>query len=67
MYAPPPTRSGSRSKQRVRVAPAGANRLVLYAYPRTGRPDQELSAGWDLIPGARGCTPHSIPAASTAA
>jgi hypothetical protein len=35
--------------------------LVLYAYPRTGRPDQELSAGWDLIPGARGCTPHSIP------
>jgi len=34
--------------------------LVLYVYPRTGRPDQPLPAGWDDIPGARGCTPQSI-------
>ena len=34
-------------------------RLVLYVYPRTGRPDQPLPAGWDEIPGARGCTPES--------
>lgn len=32
---------------------------VLYFYPRTGRPDQELPQGWDMIPGARGCTPQS--------
>jgi peroxiredoxin len=32
---------------------------VLYVYPRTGRPDRPLPAGWDEIPGARGCTPQS--------
>jgi peroxiredoxin len=32
---------------------------VLYFYPRTGRPDQDLPRGWDMIPGARGCTPQS--------
>jgi peroxiredoxin len=34
-------------------------RSVVYIYPRTGRPDQPLPAGWDAIPGARGCTPQS--------
>lgn len=33
--------------------------VVVYIYPRTGRPDQELPAGWNDIPGARGCTPQS--------
>ena len=32
---------------------------VVYVYPRTGRPDQEVPAGWNAIPGARGCTPQS--------
>ena len=32
---------------------------VLYCYPMTGRPGEELPAGWDDIPGARGCTPQS--------
>jgi peroxiredoxin len=32
---------------------------VLYVYPMTGRPDRPLPDGWDLIPGARGCTPQS--------
>ena len=32
---------------------------VVYCYPRTGRPDQELLPGWNAIPGARGCTPQS--------
>ncbi|MFZ1684802.1 MAG: peroxiredoxin [Candidatus Zixiibacteriota bacterium] len=32
---------------------------VVYAYPRTGRPDADPPAGWDLIPGMRGCTPQS--------
>ncbi len=34
-------------------------RSVVYIYPRTGRPDQELPDGWNTIPGARGCTPQS--------
>jgi peroxiredoxin len=33
--------------------------LVVYAYPMTGRPGVALPAGWDAIPGARGCTPES--------
>jgi peroxiredoxin len=32
---------------------------VVYCYPLTGRPDQNLPSGWDDIPGARGCTPQS--------
>src|SRR5512146_3343660 len=36
-----------------------AGRTVVYCYPRTGRPDQELPTGWNAIPGARGCTPQS--------
>ncbi|MDX6610451.1 MAG: hypothetical protein QOF85_2376 [Solirubrobacterales bacterium] len=44
--------------------PAGSfdwatGRLVVYVYPRTGVPDQPSPAGWDDIPGARGCTPQS--------
>ncbi len=34
-------------------------RTVVYCYPRTGRPDRDNPAGWDEIPGARGCTPQS--------
>ncbi|MGI4811132.1 MAG: peroxiredoxin [Janthinobacterium lividum] len=34
-------------------------RTVVYAYPRTGRPDAANPDGWDGIPGARGCTPQS--------
>jgi peroxiredoxin len=37
-----------------------AGRTVLYAYPRTGRPDTApLVPEWDQIPGARGCTPQA--------
>lgn len=36
-----------------------AGTAVVYIYPRTGRPDQELPTGWNAIPGARGCTPQS--------
>jgi peroxiredoxin len=34
-------------------------RVVVYAYPRTGKPGVENPEGWDMIPGARGCTPQS--------
>jgi peroxiredoxin len=37
-----------------------SGRSVVYAYPRTGRPDQiALVDDWDMVPGARGCTPQS--------
>jgi peroxiredoxin len=37
-----------------------AGRVVVYAYPRTGEPDKPpLVEEWDLIPGARGCTPQT--------
>jgi peroxiredoxin len=35
-------------------------RVVVYAYPRTGRPGEpSLVDDWDQIPGARGCTPET--------
>jgi peroxiredoxin len=37
----------------------GSERLVLYIYPRAGRPGRPSPPGWDDIPGARGCTPES--------
>jgi peroxiredoxin len=36
-----------------------APRTVIYCYPRTGRPGEALPDGWDMIPGARGCTPQA--------
>jgi peroxiredoxin len=35
------------------------SRSVLFCYPRTGRPGEELPPGWNEIPGARGCTPEA--------
>ena len=34
-------------------------RTIVYGYPRTGRPGVENPEGWDMIPGARGCTPQT--------
>ena len=40
--------------------PGPLPRTVVYAFPRTGRPGEaSLVADWDLIPGARGCTPEA--------
>jgi peroxiredoxin len=36
-----------------------AGRTVVYAYPKTGAPGVPSPDGWDMIPGARGCTPQS--------
>ena len=36
-----------------------SGRTVVYAFPRTGRPGVDNPDGWDMIPGARGCTPQS--------
>jgi peroxiredoxin len=34
-------------------------RTIVYAYPRTGKPGVPNPTGWDMIPGARGCSPQS--------
>jgi peroxiredoxin len=37
-----------------------AGRSVVFAYPRTGEPGKiSLVDNWDMIPGARGCTPQT--------
>ena len=32
---------------------------VLFFYPRNAQPHESIPEEWNLIPGARGCTPHS--------
>jgi peroxiredoxin len=41
------------------LSEAAEQTLVVYVYPRTGAPGEPTPAGWDAIPGARGCTPQS--------
>ncbi len=43
----------------VDLAELGAGLLVLYVYPHTGVPGEPSPAGWNEIPGARGCTPQN--------
>ena len=46
--------------RRVSLAAIRGRRIVVYAYPRTGRPGEvALVDDWDSIPGARGCTPET--------
>ncbi|HET7418795.1 MAG TPA: peroxiredoxin [Candidatus Dormibacteraeota bacterium] len=46
--------------RRVSLAKIRGPRVVVYAYPRTGRPGEApLVDDWDQIPGARGCTPET--------
>lgn len=33
--------------------------VVIFCYPLTAKPDAPLPKAWDLIPGARGCTPQA--------
>ncbi len=55
----PPVELPATTGERVSLA-ALAGRTIVYAYPWTGRPGEPLLADdWDLIPGARGCTPES--------
>ena len=49
----------STANRRVNLSKISVARLVLYAYPMTGQPGKALPAGWDDIPGARGCTPET--------
>jgi len=49
----------STSGRQVNLSKVDSPRIVIYAYPMTGRPDRKLPEGWDDIPGARGCTPET--------
>ncbi|MEO8424661.1 MAG: peroxiredoxin [Actinomycetota bacterium] len=49
----------STSGERISMRERTRRTSVLYFYPRTGVPGQELPEGWNLIPGARGCTPQA--------
>ncbi|NND92093.1 MAG: peroxiredoxin [Granulosicoccus sp.] len=48
----------STSGQRVNLS-GESGLVVIYAYPMTGIPGIAPPDGWDMIPGARGCTPQS--------
>ncbi|WP_433594510.1 MerR family transcriptional regulator [Nocardia sp. CA-145437] len=47
------------SGERIDLAALDPGRTVIHLYPLTGRPDADIPAGWNDIPGARGCTPQS--------
>ena len=50
----------STDGRRISLARIRGPRIVVYAYPRTGRPGvAPLVEDWDAIPGARGCTPET--------
>ncbi|MFI5011490.1 MAG: peroxiredoxin [Hyphomicrobiales bacterium] len=49
----------STSGRMVDLAELKARRTVIYCYPMTGVPGRPLPEGWDMIPGARGCTPQA--------
>jgi peroxiredoxin len=49
----------STSGRTVNLSKLAAPRVVIYCYPMTGQPGKTLPAGWDDIPGARGCTPET--------
>jgi peroxiredoxin len=43
----------------VELSALAGGRAVLFFYPRTGEAGASAGLEWDLIPGARGCTPQS--------
>ena len=49
----------STAGRRVNLSDLSAPRTVIYCYPMTGVPGKPLPEGWDMIPGARGCTPQA--------
>jgi peroxiredoxin len=49
----------STARRDVNLAALGPGLTVVYCYPLTGLPGENLPEGWDAIPGARGCTPEA--------
>ena len=56
----PDVRLPATDGRKISLAEFDGRRVVVYAYPRTGRPGEApLVDDWELIPGARGCTPET--------
>jgi peroxiredoxin len=55
----PPVSLLSTAGTTVALGNLKAPTTVIYCYPMTGVPGQPLPEGWDMIPGARGCTPQT--------
>jgi len=49
----------STENRMVNLSELNGPRTVIYCYPMTGVPGKPLPEGWDMIPGARGCTPQT--------
>jgi peroxiredoxin len=55
----PPVRLASTQGDSIDLSALPSPRTVIYCYPRTSEPGQPSLAGWDVIPGAKGCTPQA--------
>ena len=55
----PPVRLPSTRGHAVDLEEAARRPLVVFFYPATGQPGEPTPREWDLIPGARGCTPQN--------
>ena len=49
----------STDGNRIDIGDLADGRVLIYVFPMTGSPEQDLPDGWDAIPGARGCSPHN--------
>lgn len=57
--AVPPLELPATAGPAVRLAEIGSPRAILYLYPKTARPGTAMPDDWELIPGAKGCTPEA--------
>ena len=57
--AVPPILLAATDRSVVNLADRPARLTVVYCYPRTAAPGEAIPEAWDMIPGARGCTPQS--------
>ena len=55
----PPIALGGTSGRSTDLSLLARSPAVLFFYPRTGGRGQSAGPEWDLIPGARGCTPQT--------
>lgn len=55
----PPISLPSTRGRRIDLSRLAGPTTAIYCYPMTGVPGRPLPEGWDMIPGARGCTPQT--------
>jgi peroxiredoxin len=52
----PPLTFSATDGSRVQLDRVATGRWILFVYPSTGKPGEPIPAGWNEIPGARGCS-----------